>query len=53
MTANKSLFASPNVTDFAQRIGVSKQTALYALVGSLGNTEVLSGTKDELRRRGT
>ena len=51
LTANQSLLASPSVTEFAQRIGISKQAALYALVGSLSNTVVLNGTKDELRMR--
>ena len=51
LTANQTLLASPSVTDFAQRICVSKQAALYAMVGALGNTVVLNGTQDELRMR--
>lgn len=51
LTANPSLLASHSVIDFAQKIGVSNQAALYAMVGALENIVVLNGTKDELRMR--
>lgn len=51
LTANPSLLASHNITDIAQRLGVSKQAALYAMVRTLGDILVLNGTKDESRMR--
>lgn len=51
LTANESLLASAPVESLAQRAGVAKEVALYAMIIALGNTAVLNGTKNKQRMR--